>query len=174
MDGQHQVVADRSGGAGPATAAIHQINVSAGGVPKLPVPQAEVTVNGLRGDRQRDWRNHGGPERAVCLFSLDVIERLRAEGHPIAPGTVGENITVSGLDWSLVRPGTRLRLGETVLLEVTKYTAPCKNITASFRDGDFTRISVKRTPTESRVYARVLTPGRICTGDPITLVSAEG
>src|SRR6266508_2701810 len=67
------------------TGTVHQISVSGGGVPKLPVPEAEITANGVSGDRQRDLRVHGGPERAVCLFSLDVIERLRAEGHPIAP-----------------------------------------------------------------------------------------
>src|SRR3712207_3923787 len=94
------------------TGVVHQINVSNGGVPKLPVPEAAVTVDGVGGDRQRDLRVHGGPFRAVCLFSLEVIERLRAEGHPIAPGTVGENVTVGGLDWTLVRPGVRLRIGE--------------------------------------------------------------
>ena len=151
------------------TGVIHQINVSDGGVPKLPVPEAAVTANGVSGDRQRDRRVHGGPERAVCLFSLEVIESLRAEGHPIAPGTVGENVTISGLDWSLVRPGTRLRLGDDVLLEVTKYTAPCTNIRGSFRDEDFSRISVKLHPIESRVYARVLSAGRIRAGDPVVL-----
>ena len=151
------------------TGVIHQINVSGGGVPKLPVPEAEVTVNGVSGDRQRDRRVHGGPERAVCLFSLEVIESLRTEGHPIAPGTVGENVTLSGLDWTLVQPGTRLRLGEGVLLEVTRYTAPCTNIRASFRDEDFSRISVKLHPTESRVYTRVLAPGRIRAGDMVTI-----
>ena len=164
--GRHAAVAE----AGFAAGVIHQISVSRGGVPKLAVPEAEVTVNGLTGDRQRNRRFHGGPQRAVCLFSLDVIARLRAEGHPIAPGTTGENVTVGGLDWSCVRPGTRLRLGETVLLEVTRYTAPCANIAASFADGDVTRIAHKLHPHESRVYASVLTPGRIRTGDAVAIV----
>ncbi len=155
---------------GSRSGSIHQINVSRGGVPKSAVAEAEVTVDGLSGDRQRNRRYHGGPQRAVCLFSLDVIERLRAEGHPIAPGTAGENVTVRGLDWSLVRPGTRLCLGSTVLLEVTRYTAPCTNISASFTNGDITRIAQKLHPHESRVYARVLTPGRIQTGDALAIV----
>ena len=155
---------------GSRTGRIHQINVSRGGVPKLAVAEVEVTVNGLSGDRQRNRRYHGGPERAVCLFSLDLIERLRAEGHPIAPGTTGENVTVSGVDWSLVRPGTRLRLGDGVLLEVTRYTAPCTNISASFADGDVTRIAQKLHPHESRVYARVLIPGRIRAADAVAIV----
>ena len=152
---------------------IYQINISDGGVPKLPVAEAEITAEGVTGDRQRNRRFHGGPRRAVCLFSLDVIERLRAEGHPIAPGTVGENITVVGMDWSRVRPGVRLRLGDDVLLEVTAYTVPCANIAASFRERDVSRISVKRAPGESRVYARVLAPGRVRPGDPVAVVGRE-
>ncbi|HEU0080102.1 MAG TPA: MOSC domain-containing protein [Longimicrobiaceae bacterium] len=152
------------------SARVHQLSVSDGGVPKLPVPEAEVTPLGLVGDRQRNRLFHGGPKRAVCLFALEEIERLRAEGHPIAPGTTGENVTVAGLPWERVRPGARLALGDEVVLEVTSYTAPCKNIVPSFRDGDFTRISQKLHPGESRVYARVLRPGLVRTGDPVRLM----
>jgi MOSC domain-containing protein YiiM len=152
------------------SAHVHQLSVSGGGVPKLPVPRAEVTAGGIVGDRQRNRRFHGGPRRAVCLFALEEIERLRAEGHPVAPGTTGENVTVAGLAWERVRPGVRLALGGEVVLEVTSYTAPCKNIGPSFRDGDFTRISQKLHPGESRVYARVLTPGIVRTGDPVVLL----
>lgn len=152
------------------SARVHQLSVSGGGVPKLPVPRAEVTANGIVGDRQRNRLFHGGPKRAVCLFALEEIERLRAEGHPVAPGTTGENVTVAGLPWERVHPGARLALGAEVVLEVTSYTAPCKNIGPSFRDGDFTRISQKLHPGESRVYARVLTPGIVRTGDPVVLL----
>lgn len=100
---QHPSI-DRAAGAGR----VHQINVSPGGVPKLPVPEAEVMLQGLAGDRQRNRRIHGGPRRALCLYSLEVIDLLRAEGHPIAPGTAGENITISGVDWSDLRPGARI------------------------------------------------------------------
>lgn len=152
------------------SARVHQVSVSGGGVPKLPVPQAEVTPNGLVGDRQRNRLFHGGPRRAVCLYSLEMIERLRAEGHPIAPGTAGENVTVAGLPWDRVVPGARLALGGEVVLEVTSYTAPCKNIIPSFADGGFTRISQKLHPGESRVYARVLRPGLVRVGDPVQLL----
>lgn len=64
---------------------VAQINVSPGGVPKLPVASAQVTAQGLVGDRQKNLKYHGGPDRALCLWSLEVIETLLAEGHPIAP-----------------------------------------------------------------------------------------
>jgi len=98
------------------SAHVHQLSVSNGGVPKLPVPEAEVTPGGIVGDRQRNRLFHGGPKRAVCLFPLEEIERLRAEGHPISPGTTGENVTVAGLPWDRVRPGARLALGAEVVL----------------------------------------------------------
>lgn len=149
------------------TGSIRQINISNGGVPKVPVERAEVGIDGIVGDRHRDTKNHGGSERALCLFSAEVIEALRAEGHPIAPGTVGENLTVSGLDWATVVPGKRYRAGE-VELEITGYTSPCKNIAESFEDGEFIRISNKLHLNESRVYARVLKTGVIRPGDSIT------
>src|SRR5690349_4183315 len=75
---------------------IHSLNVSNGGVPKLPVPSCDVRPSGIAGDRQRDHRYHGGPQRAVSLYSLELLEALRAEGHPVAPGALGENLTLAG------------------------------------------------------------------------------
>ncbi|HEX7241089.1 MAG TPA: MOSC domain-containing protein [Longimicrobiaceae bacterium] len=155
------------------SAHVHRINVSPGGVPKLPVPEAEVGFLGLAGDKQRDRRFHGGPLRALCLFPLEEIERLRAEGHPIGPGSTGENVTTAGLPWEAVRPGARLALGDEVVVEVTSYTVPCKTIRDSFRDGEFKRISQKLHPGESRVYARVLRTGRIRAGDPVRLLEGD-
>ena len=52
---------------------------SDGGVPKRPLPWAQVRAEGIEGDRQEDCRYHGGPDRAVCLYSLDLIEALQGE-----------------------------------------------------------------------------------------------
>ncbi len=148
---------------------IFQINLSNGGVPKLAQPAAEVTLSGLVGDHQRNQETHGGPERALCLFSLERILGLQEEGHSIFPGAAGENVTISGLDWSLVVPGIHLRLGADVLAEVTRYTAPCNNIAYAFIDNDYSRLSQKRYPGWSRVYARVLQPGMIKPGDFVVI-----
>ena len=61
---------------------IVQINVSPGGVPKTPVASAHVGVLGLEGDAHRDTEHHGGPERAVCVYAMEAIRALEAEGHP--------------------------------------------------------------------------------------------
>jgi len=149
---------------------IVQISVSPGGVPKTAVPAARVGELGLEGDAHRDREHHGGPERAVCLYAIELIRTLRAEGHAVVPGALGENVTVEGVDWAAVVPGACLALGDEVLLEVTRYTSPCANITAAFRDGDYARVSQKRHPGWSRVYTRVLTPGAIRLGDAVRLL----
>ena len=152
------------------TGSIHQINISDGGVPKLPIDRVEVTTLGILGDRQRDLAHHGCPNRALCLYSLEVIERFRAEGHPIEAGSAGENVTVAGLDWAAVIPGTRILLGPDVEVEVTTYTTPCNANARWFTDGDITRMLQSRHPGSSRVYARILVPGTIRAGDRVELV----
>ena len=47
-----------------------------GGVPKPAVPNLHVTVNGCVGDRQRDLKHHGGPTRALCIWSREVLLRF--------------------------------------------------------------------------------------------------
>ena len=149
---------------------IVQISVSPGGVPKTPVPSADVTSAGVEGDAHRDLEHHGGPDRAVCLFSLEQIRALQAEGHPVGPGALGENVTLEGIDWTRIAPGIRLRLGQQLVLEITRYTSPCLNIRPAFSHGDYSRVSEKRHPGWSRVYARVIVAGRIQTGDAVVLI----
>ena len=149
---------------------VEAINTSRGGVPKTPVFEAQVNGEGIVGDVQRDLRHHGGPQRAVSIYSLDLIADLQREGHPIAAGAAGENLTVSGIDWSLLVPGREVQVGG-VVLSVTGYASPCENIRRSFKDEDFTRISQKVHPGWSRVYCRVVVPGTIRPGDPVHVKS---
>jgi MOSC domain-containing protein YiiM len=149
---------------------IHQINLSQGGVPKLPVHEAEVTPLGLAGDRQANTKHHGGPERALCLYALERITALQGEGHPISPGSTGENLTLAGLDWAQVIPGTRLLLGDDVVVEITEYTTPCAKLAGSFTDGAFNRSAQEQHPGWARAYAKVLMPGHLHTGDSVYIL----
>lgn len=153
-------------GAGAPTQAgrVAQLNVSDGGVPKTPVTAVEVDYRGAAGDRQATRRHHGRPFQALCLWSAEVIEGLQAEGHPIAAGAAGENVTLAGIDWATLRPGTRIRIGE-VLAELSAWSTPCQQNARWFADRDFRRIDHERHPGWSRVYAWVREPGRIRTGD---------
>jgi MOSC domain-containing protein YiiM len=150
---------------------LHSINVSNGGVPKLARAEARVTASGVEGDRQRDLRYHGGPQRAVSLFSLELIHALQLEGHPIRVGTIGENLTLSGVPWDRMVPGTKLEIGE-VTLELTSYADPCNNIAGSFSDRVCTRVLQRVHPGWSRLYCRVLREGSVRPGDAVRVIDA--
>jgi MOSC domain-containing protein YiiM len=151
---------------------VHSINVSPGGVPKRPVREAWIETLGVGDDRQGNSRIHGGPDRAVSLYSFELIAALRAEGHPINVGSTGENLTITGLDWSRIAPGTRLRVGGSEI-EISAFAHPCTTIAGSFIAGRSTRISQKVHPGWSRLYARVLKSGRVAIGDPVEILAAD-
>jgi len=147
-----------------------QVNVSAGGVPKLPVERAWVGRLGIEGDGHRERTVHGGPHRALCLFAVEAIERLQAEGHPIEPGSAGENLTTSGIEWSLLPLGTRAKIGAELEIELASSTTPCETQARNFSDGRFSRINISLHPSDSRMYARVVHDGEVRPADPITIL----
>src|SRR3954454_12564644 len=151
-----------------------QVNMSPGGVPKHAVAEARVGRLGLDGDgHDHDWV-HGGPHRAVSLFAIEAIERVRADGHPgVVPGAAGENLTTEGIELARLPVGTRLGVGDEVVLEISGPANPCDVIKGAFAKGKSGRISILLHPTDSRMYARVERGGEIRPGDPIRLLAAR-
>ncbi len=170
------IAAARTGGRRTRSALTGQGTVvglftSDGGVPKRAVDAVEVGVRGVVGDRQEHRQHHGRPFQALCLWSTEVIDALRAEGHPIGPGNAGENITVHGLTWAGIRPGARLQVGE-VQAEVSSYADPCSFNARWFSDRKFSRIDDERYPGWGRIYAWVLRPGSVRVGDTVVVEPA--
>lgn len=149
------------------TARIAQLNVSPGGVPKLSIDEAACSLFGLAGDKQKHTKIHGGPERALCLYSVELITALQREGHPIELGTCGENVDIAGLEWSALAAGQRFALGDEVIIQLTRPTEPCKQIKAAFLDGRFRRIDHDKQPGWSRWYARIEREGTLRVGAPV-------
>ncbi|HEX5825457.1 MAG TPA: GNAT family N-acetyltransferase, partial [Candidatus Limnocylindrales bacterium] len=147
-----------------------QVNLSPGGVPKQPVERAWVGPLGLDGDAHHHSTVHGGPHRAVALLAIEAIERVQADGHPIEPGSVGENLTTSGIELARLAVGTRLAIGDDLVLELSAPANPCDVIKGSFREGKSGRISILTHPDDSRMYARVLADGEVRPGDPIRVL----
>jgi MOSC domain-containing protein YiiM len=156
-------------GAPRSTGTVVGVFASGGGVPKRPIAEAVVGYRGVEGDSQASREHHGRVWQALCLWSADVVARLREEGHPIALGNAGENVSIAGADWPSLRPGTRIAIGGEVLAEVSAYATPCKKNAAWFVDGDFNRMSHDREPGISRVYASVLRDGVIRPNDPVVV-----
>jgi MOSC domain-containing protein YiiM len=159
------------------TGSIVQVSVSLGGVPKRLIAEAEVTLQGIRGDSWAHPEIHGGPNQAILLITSEGIGQLIAQGYPVFPGALGENLTTLGLDRRQMRIGQRYGVGE-VMLEITKMRTPCTQL-------DVYGPSIKNAVYDARVnagdastprwglagfYARVLRSGFIRPKDIIELV----
>ena len=94
-------------------------------------------------------------------------------GAPDLSGFDGGECDAGRVDWARVAPGTRLRLGEAVAIEITSYTTPCGKIVGSFAEGRIERMSQEAHPGWSRVYARVLSAGAIRVGDRVQVESGH-
>jgi MOSC domain-containing protein YiiM len=110
---------------GPANnGTIVAVNISAGGIPKRNVGQAEVTADGLVGDGQAHEK-HRRPHRAVSLLDGELLDQLVAEGYAVTPGSTGENLTVRGLHVQQLSVGDHLHFEDGPVLELTEPRKPC-------------------------------------------------
>jgi MOSC domain-containing protein YiiM len=140
----------------PERGQILQINISAGGVPKTPIPSAEVGPMGIVGDGHR-YRLHGGPKKALLLLASEVIDALCADGWPLFYGALGENLTTRGLNHRTWRPGQRFRSGH-LLIELTTPREPCKTLNPYGRG---LQKRLLQNQGESGFYAAVLSAGTL-------------
>ena len=144
-----------------------QLNVSAGGIPKTAVLFAHVSRDGVAGDWQRNRKYHGGPDRAVCLYSEELYAQLRAEGVDMVNGAVGENFTTRGVNLQHLAKGDRLRVGEACVIELTDIRVPCR--TLKKWDDELPQLIQGR----SGWVARVLNEGTVRPGDPIEVLPRQ-
>lgn len=154
------------------SAVVHSINISTqGGVPKLPIDKAQIKFEGVDGDfnKFRTEKKNSTGTRAVTLFSLEQIEKLKSEGHAIDVGTTGENITIEGVEWPSLEVGARMMIGE-AMIELSEPTAPCSKIGKSFIDGAFSRIDHELELGWSRWSASVIEEGQVEIGSQVILL----
>jgi MOSC domain-containing protein YiiM len=151
---------------------VASVNVSQGGVPKRPVPGAWVERTGLDTDGHFEPEPlHGGPVAAVCLYSLEAIKRVEADGHRAFPGSFGENLTLAGIELGELEAGDRLRIGAGgLVIELTKHAAPCQTQGHWFIDRRIARISPKTHHEDARWYASVVTEGPVAPGDRVEIL----
>lgn len=149
-----------------------------GGVPKYPALRAHAGPLGLEGDRQRNPWIHGGRKQALLIITEEGLDELKAQGFPVYPGALGENITTKGLDRHSLRLGMRLRIGQ-ALVELTKMRQPCNTLNVygagTIQPAVFD-LDVKKGNAESPrwglagFYAAVLETGWIAPGDPVAVI----
>ena len=123
-----------------------------------------VADHHLEGDEQGDRTVHGGPRKAVYLYSADHYDWWRSElpGVELPWGSFGENLTVSGIREPDVHIGDRWRAG-TAVLEVTQPRSPCFKMNARFARADM--IPRFWQSRRSGFYLRIVTEGVVARGD---------
>jgi MOSC domain-containing protein YiiM len=144
-----------------------QVNVSPGGLPKRPVPEARLTPLGLEGDRHAHPDIHGGERKAVLLIPSEVTDDLIARGFPLFYGALGENLTTRGLDVRALRPAMRFQCGE-ALIELTVLRKPCLNLDVY---GPELKRVIAGDPPLGGFYASVVRPGLVRVDDIIAVES---
>ena len=146
------------------TGILAQLNTSPGGMPKTAVLFAHVSRDGVAGDWQRNRKYHGGPDRAVCLYSEELYAELRADGVDLLNGAVGENFTTRGVNLQHHAKGDRLRVGAHCVIELTDIRIPCRSLKKWAED----------LPTliqgRSGWVAKVISEGTVRPGDPIEVL----
>ena len=134
------------------------------GTRKTPVDEAFISKDhGLEGDA------HAGKwHRQVSFLASESIDQARQQGLDVTFGDFAENIATTGIDWKTLPIGTRVSLGDTVLVEITQIGKECHNKCAIYyKAGDCIM------PREG-VFARMLAEGTIRCGDPIQIEQSTG
>ena len=139
-----------------------QLNISSGGMPKTPIAQAMVSVDGVNGDWQKNRKFHGGPNRAICLYSEELYQGLREAGVNVKNGDVGENFTTRGINLQHLKKGDRLKVGQCII-ELTDIRVPCHQLRKW--DDDLPELIVGR----SGWVAKVVREGMVKAGDEVVV-----
>jgi MOSC domain-containing protein YiiM len=121
--------------------------------------------------RYQARRTPGAPNlRQLHLIQAELFDELRARGFDVAAGQLGENVTTSGLDLLALPLGTKLRLGDSAVVELTGLRNPCvlidrfqKGLMAATLD----RAADGRLIRKTGVMSVVLAGGDVRPGDPI-------
>jgi len=131
------------------------------GEKKIPVESIRLVEDfGVEGDA------HAGSERQVSLLALESIQKMQQKGLKVGPGDFAENIVTEGMDLLILCPGTKLKIGDKVLLEISQIGKECHNRCAIYyQAGDCVM------PREG-IFAKVVLGGEIKPGDKIEVIKA--
>ena len=140
------------------------------GLPKMPVNQVWVKKEGREGDYNRARMKKGNdPDKAVMIISTDILDQLNQEGWPVKPGDVGENLTITNIDYKKIAAGQKYLIGEAEI-EISFICEPCTNLyklpyVGTQRGPEFMATIMNRRGW----YARVLKEGLVSVGNTFLL-----
>ncbi len=141
-----------------------EINTGAAKTPRD--GRVPVTLQGLEGDEQGNLKVHGGPNKAICCYPFEFIDRWRADGIPLPEGALFENLTLEGLTDEQVNLGDIFQLDD-LRVQVTQPRRPCATVSARWRMRQLPQLM--QTTNRTGFYFRVLEPGTVARGDTLRL-----
>ena len=129
------------------------------GTTKEEIPEAYLEEGyGLKGDA------HGGDwHRQVSLLAEESIQKMEAKGYDLKYGDFAENITTRGLNLHELAVGSRIKVGDEVVLEVTQIGKECHQGCAIFQE-----IGECIMPREG-IFAKIIKGGKVKAGDIIKI-----
>jgi MOSC domain-containing protein YiiM len=138
------------------------------GIYKMPVNgPVEIKALGIESDAVCDKKNHGGPDQALYIYGgADYAWWEQEIGKELAPGTFGDNLTISDLESAAFNVGDTLNIGE-VTLQVTAPRIPCGTFATRMEDPHW--VKKFRAAERPGLYVRVIREGIINAGDPVTV-----
>jgi MOSC domain-containing protein YiiM len=112
--------------------------------------------------------------RQVHLIHAELYDELAGKGYALEPGQLGENITTRGIDLLALSRGTRLRLGDGALIEITGLRNPCQQLNGlapGLMNAVLDRAEDDSLVRKCGVMAVVVSGGAVKNGDAIKLVA---
>lgn len=135
----------------------------ADGYDRVPLQTAVLAAgHGIVGDRKG-----GRPHRQLNLMSSETLDRLAREGFKTAPGQLGEQIIIAGLDIDALKAGDRLQMGDAAVIEIVKPRTGCGKFAA------IQGLAASRAANRLGMLARVIEGGQIAVGSAVRLVAEE-
>ncbi|CAA9457318.1 MAG: Uncharacterized protein conserved in bacteria [uncultured Rubrobacteraceae bacterium] len=151
----------------PSTQCYDGRKVLTGGA-KRPVPRAMLRYENFEGDGQGDQENHGGPDKAVCVYPLDHYPHWEKElGGRLLPGAMSENLTVSGALETGVCIGDVFKVGEATV-KISQPRMPCHKLAG--KNGERLLAKWVSRTGYTGFYTRVLSEGMVSAGEAFELV----
>jgi len=143
------------------------------GIFKFPIDRpTQITKLGVEGDVIVSKKHHGGPDQAVYIYGMADYEWWAKEiGKELAPGTFGENLTISKLESAQFDIGDYLYIGD-VTLQVTAPRIPCGTFAARMEDPQW--VKKFRHAERPGLYCRVLKEGIVNPGDTVSIEKYTG
>jgi MOSC domain-containing protein YiiM len=125
--------------------------------------------SGLVGDTIGNHKVHGGDDQAVYVYAREDLDGWEVQlKQELSNGIFGENLTTLGIDVTGARIGERWRIGTAgLVLEVSAPRTPCRTFAAFLNLNQW--IKTFTQAGKPGAYLRVISPGAVCAGDPITI-----